>query len=234
MMERHDTTRHEYIHQCGGNSVEIPSFHPYILDYVVPRMCSQLWERSVGLISQSWRPLGRSIVMSRPISRFSLAAGCLQSQAAVTYAAAAGDRRVPVAGPATGQGVCPWPGKGPRAPRPNKPSWDGHGATNPPRVAQCSDGKSAGRAGPHTSEGRLRCHDLAIAIATAPACRCRPGKRKKRPAGRPCPSTSRSWTRFWFTFFSFLFLGFKEASDRMGMPFCCTFIKKRIEGKKRK
>jgi hypothetical protein len=150
----------------------------------------------------------------------------------VTYAAAAGDRRVPVAGPATGQGVCPWPGKGPRAPRPNKPSWDGHGATNPPRVAQCSDGKSAGRAGPHNTEGRLRCHDLAI--ETAPACRCRPVKRKKRPAGRPCPSTSveKLDAILVHFFLSFLFLGFKEASDRMGMAICCTFIKKRSWGKK--
>lgn len=96
---------------------------------------------------------------------------------------------MPVAGPATGQGASiPLPR--PRAPGPNKPSWDGHGATNPPRAAQRSDGKSAGRAGagPHTHR---RPHSVSR------PCNCNrsglplPAGEKKETAGRrPCPSTS--------------------------------------------
>lgn len=84
-------------------------------------MCSQL---SGARQANRGDPMGAR--SSCPVSRFSLAAGCLQSQA-VTYAAAAGDMRVPVAGPATGQGASI---PRPRAPRPNKPSWDGHESTS--------------------------------------------------------------------------------------------------------
>jgi hypothetical protein len=90
--------------------------------------------------------------------------------------------------------VCPWPaqrqakacargrGRGLARPRPNKPSWDGHGATNPPRAAQRSDGKSAGRAGPHT-------HRRPPSVSRP--CNCNrsglplPAGEKKETAGRP-------------------------------------------------
>jgi hypothetical protein len=140
--------------------------------------------------------------------------------------------------------VCPWPaqrqakacarGRGRGLARPDQTNR--HGTATGPRIhlvrhSVLTASRQVGQDRTHT-EGRLRCHDLAI--ETAPACRCRPVKRKKRPAGRPCPSTSveKLDAILVHFFLSFLFLGFKEASDRMGMAICCTFIKKRSWGKK--
>jgi hypothetical protein len=127
--------------------------------------------------------------------------GCRGGQACARGRPSDRPRRVPVAGEGASRA---------------QDQTNRHGTATGPRIhlvrhSVLTASRQVGQDRTHT-EGRLRCHDLAI--ATAPACRCRPVKRKKRPAGRPCPSTSIEKLDAILVHFFFLFVSGFQGSIR--------------------